>query len=121
MPPLMNHIIIGQNIARLRKRFGMTQESLAEYLNINRVSVTHYENGERTIPIDVLHRLADLFGIELLDLIEENPDQTIANVAFAFRADQLQTQDLQGIADFRKIVKNYLKLKKLSGELRESV
>jgi hypothetical protein len=60
--------------------------------------------------------LADLFGIELEELLEE--DQTIkeANVAFAFRSDN-NSADLSNIASFKRIVLNYLKMEKLKLKL----
>ncbi len=105
-----NHI--GGTIKNFRERLGLTQENVAKYLNVKREMISYYERGERDVPVQQLEALADLFGVELIDLIEEDPARVQANVAFAFRSDDLSTVDLKGIAHFRKIVKNYLMLKK---------
>jgi hypothetical protein len=76
-----------------------------------------YETGEREMPIDVLERLSDLYGVETEIFFADNAGEALANVAFAFRKEQLEGEDLKEIAAFGKIVKNYLKIKTLNGEL----
>ena len=107
------HTTVGQNIRQFRERLGFTQEVLAGYLNIARPLISHYETGERTVPTAHLTKLADLFGVDEYDLLEEDSGQRLVNYALAFRADSLTTQDLEGIATFRRIVKNYLKMKQV--------
>lgn len=110
----MNHNqTIGSNIKELRKRMGLNQDTLVKYLEVHREVISYYENGSRTIPVEELMKLTDLFGCELSDLLNENPQALNACLAFAFRANELQKQDLESIAEFKKVVKNYLKLIKL--------
>ena len=45
------------------------------------------------------------------DFYEENIAKVNANLAFAFRADELSGDDLKTIASFKKIAMNYLKMK----------
>ncbi len=108
--------IIGGNIKSYRQRMGLKQEDLARYLDIQRESVAYYESGARQIPLEKMEKLADLFGVDLYDLFEENETRKNVNVALAFRADDISTEDLVHIAEFRKIVHNYIKLKELSEE-----
>jgi transcriptional regulator with XRE-family HTH domain len=107
--------VIGQNIKFLRERMGLTQEALAQYLGIAREQVGYYEIGQRTIPSGHLSKLANLFCMDEYDFYEEDLQQRNINIAFAFRADELQPQDLESIARFKKIVRNYLGMKKLAG------
>lgn len=105
---------IGNNIKNLREKFGYSQKDVADYLKINsRELISYYENGDRDIPLDKLNQLSDLFGVELLDLLEENINLSKANTAFAFRAEDINSEDLYEIAAFRKIVKNYIKMDRL--------
>lgn len=106
----------GTNIKYFREQLGLTQRVLANYLGIKREMISYYETNEREIPIKHLQSLSDLFGIELIDLIETDPTTAQANIAFAFRSNQVSTPDLSQIAQFRKIVKNYIKLKKLANQ-----
>lgn len=109
--------VVGQNIRFLREEQGLTQETLAQYLNISREQVSYYENGSRTVPTAQLTKLADLFCLNEFDFYESDPGKRKTNIAFAFRADALEQQDLAGIAQFKKIVRNYLNMKEnLSNE-----
>lgn len=110
--------IIGKNIAYLRGNMQLTQADLATYLDENRVEISYYENGQRTIPMEKLDRLAELFGVETDDFYDENlPHSTTSRAVYAFRSAGLKAEDLKGIADFRRIVKNYLKMKRLEKKL----
>lgn len=104
---------IGLIMKGLREKFEYTQEKVAEYLGIKRELISFYENGEREAPVEVLEKLSDLFGVELDVFFAENVDEAIAEVAFAFRKDDLSTPDMEQLAAFGRIVKNYLKIKKL--------
>lgn len=106
--------IIGQNIKLFRERFDITQDVFAGYLGVTREEVSYFENGRRNISTEIIEKAAKLFGIDEYDLYEENPENQQASVALAFRADYLETEDLKQIADFRKIILNYIKMKKAS-------
>jgi len=103
---------IGANFRRFRERMGLTQDAMAQYLNISREEVSYYENGKRPLPTSLISEAAKLFGIDPHVLLEENPEIAAANTALAFRAENLSADDLRQIADFRKIVLNYLQMKK---------
>lgn len=47
-----------RRIRDLREDADKTQTELAEYLNCTQVSYSHYENGKRDIPSEVLIKLA---------------------------------------------------------------
>lgn len=107
--------IIGQNIKVLREKMSLTQEALAKYLETSREQVAYYETGKRSIPSAQLSKLANLFCMDEHDFYQEDPETKRINMAFAFRADALQEQDLQSIAQFKKIVRNYISMKKAMG------
>jgi transcriptional regulator with XRE-family HTH domain len=108
-----SNIIIGQNIKALRNKMGLTQEALAQYLVISRELIGFYEIGQRAIPSAQLTKLANLFCMNEYDFYEEDAQNKNINIAFAFRADELHAQDLESIAQFKKIVRNYLSMKKV--------
>jgi hypothetical protein len=58
--------------------------------------------------------LASLFCLDEYDFYEEDAQRRKVNMAFAFRADHLREEDLQSIAQFKKIVRNYLNMKKVA-------
>lgn len=104
--------ITGQNIKMLRTKVGLTQDALAQYLGTSREQVAYYENGSRSVSSKHLGKLADLFCMNEYDFFEENLTNREINISFAFRADILEPEDLASIAKFKKIVRNYLNMKK---------
>ncbi|TAF73182.1 MAG: XRE family transcriptional regulator [Bacteroidetes bacterium] len=106
--------IIGRNIKNYREKLGYNQEHIASFLGVDRSLISFYENAEREISIVHLHKIADLFCIEIEDLMEENLLYSKVDLAFAFRADGISQEDLTSIASFQKIVKNYLKMSQLA-------
>lgn len=105
---------VGVILKGLREKFDYTQNSVAEYLGINRELVSDYETGRVDAPIEVLEKLSNLFGVELDLFFTDNLEEAIAGVAFAYRKDELNVHDMMQIANFGKIVKNYLKIKRLN-------
>ena len=104
----------GLMMKSLREKFGYVQENVAEYLGISRELVSMYETGEREIPIEVLEKVSNLFCVEPDAFFAETSEEALAQVAFAFRKEDMDASDLQEVAAFGKIVKNYLKIKKLN-------
>ena len=105
--------IIGQNIQQFRNRLGISQAVLSDYLAISREMLSYYETGTRNIPIDVIAKAAKIFGVDEYDLFETQNENLCVNLAFAFRSDDLTVDDLNSIADFKKIILNYLSMKKV--------
>lgn len=106
---------LGLTIKQLRDNNGFTQEQLAGYLGIGRVTLAHFESGHRQPSLEVLEKLATLYGIDTIDLLAPDTHAQELNAAFAFRAaGDFQPTDLEHIAGFRRIVTNYLKMKRLS-------
>lgn len=55
-----------KRLKQLRENKGLSQEELAERLNIPRTSVTHYERGDDRIPRPKrLQEIADFFGVSV--------------------------------------------------------
>ncbi|MBU0488383.1 MAG: helix-turn-helix domain-containing protein [Bacteroidetes bacterium] len=105
--------IIGRNLKKYRNQMGLTQDQLATYLGVERSTISHYETAEREASLGHLSRLADLFGIELEELSETDEARQSAKLAFAFRRDGFDERDMESIASFQKIVRNYLKMNEI--------
>lgn len=106
----MGNTIVSTNVSKIRKTLGYTQNSIAQFLGISQAAYSKYESGELDIPISVIENLANLFGIDEYDFYEENADLQLANAIFAFRADDIVTEDMISIAKFKKIVRNYINM-----------
>lgn len=103
---------LAKNIKDFRTKLGLTQSELANYLGISREEFNYYENDKRPVPTELIPKLANLFGVDEYDLFEENDAINKTNIAFAFRAADINTDDLNSIAAFKKIALNYLKIQK---------
>jgi HTH-type transcriptional regulator/antitoxin HipB len=53
---------IGSALRALRKQHQMTQQELARQSGVSYSFINEVENGKRSIQLDVLNRVADLFG-----------------------------------------------------------
>ena len=55
--------MLGLRIAVLRRSFGWSQKELARQLGISCSAVGMYEQGRRDPPVDILIKLAGIFGV----------------------------------------------------------
>lgn len=71
----------GQRLARLRKAKGLTQEDIANKINISPQAVSKWENDISTPDIYVLAELADILGVSVDELLgrEEVKEETKEN------------------------------------------
>jgi transcriptional regulator with XRE-family HTH domain len=60
------------NLTRLRKEKKLTQEQLAEKLNISRTVITYIENSSNSVSKTLLKVVADYFRITIDELEYEN-------------------------------------------------
>ena len=61
----MNYIQLGKNIRYFRQYRNLTQEGLAERVNISGSYMTMIENGTRSVSLDILIRLANELHVSL--------------------------------------------------------
>ena len=60
---------IGKNIKKYRDERGITQEQLAEQMNVTRQAVSNWENAKTQPDLDTLFRLSQIFGISVEEMI----------------------------------------------------
>ncbi|MBP4081965.1 helix-turn-helix domain-containing protein [Aeromonas hydrophila] len=66
---------VGKAIGRQRSQAGLTQEQVAEYLNIGMEAVSRMERGIVVPTVVRLAELAQLFGCELADFLRETSNR----------------------------------------------
>lgn len=108
--------IIAANFKKLRENLGFSQEKVANYLESSREEISYYETGAREIPLSILERASDLFGIELADFFS---DEESVGISIAYRAEDSTVEDLKQIAQFKKIIKNYQRINRLMKKIDE--
>lgn len=66
----MDQIKIGAFLKVLRKEKGMTQEQLAEKLNVSNRSVSRWETGNTLPDISILIELSEFYGVEIKEILD---------------------------------------------------
>jgi len=62
--------LFGQNLARCRKRVGISQEETAVRASLHRTAVGQLERGERTARVDTVVKLAGALQVEPCELLD---------------------------------------------------
>ena len=101
---IMEKISVGIRLKQLRKESKITQEQMANYLNVDQSMVTKLYNGTRSLNVTLLDKLCSLFGCSEAYLMGE--DDSYIPLNFSFRSNGVQTDDLESIAAVNKIVMN---------------
>ena len=83
---------IYERIKELRNQLNLTQEYVANYLGVNRATVTQMENGKRKVSADELSKLCLLFGVSADALLHGEEISKPATV-FARSFERLNERD----------------------------
>jgi len=71
---------VGKNIKRFREEKGLTQDAMAEKLNVTRQAVSNWECGKTEPDIDMLHKISCALGVSVEEIIYgEKRQYTIIN------------------------------------------
>ena len=73
-------VFLGSNLSYYRKIAGLTQQQVAELLNLNRTTYTKYETGASEPSVEILKRIAETFGVEVGDLLAESAAEQDADI-----------------------------------------
>ncbi len=71
----MNYEIMGKNIARIRNKNHLTQEQLAEKINISTVFVSQIETAVRKPSLETIHKISVALNTTIDSLIDNNKIQ----------------------------------------------
>ena len=63
-------IILGKNIKTARKMKNLSQNDLAELLDISREHLAKIETAKRTVSLGLLFRISDILGISEKELLD---------------------------------------------------
>ncbi|MBR5370023.1 MAG: helix-turn-helix transcriptional regulator [Bacilli bacterium] len=99
----MNQEKIGKFISKCRKDKNITQEELAEKLNVSNKSVSRWENGKNMPDYSILNDLCNILDININELLsgEKDNEETIENLDM--------------------ILKEYYKMKKQKEKLKKII
>ena len=70
---------VGANIKRFREQADMTQNDLAQKLDVARFTVTQWENGWSSPRMGMIQKLAGVFGVTTADIVDDGSSQRSSN------------------------------------------
>ncbi len=68
-----NHIMHGSKIRSFRLLRGLSQEEMAEKLNITQSTYSRIETDEHKLTVDVLKRIAEVLDVSIGDIVSNEP------------------------------------------------
>lgn len=100
---MLDNETFAQKLQFYRKQLGLTQENLAEKLNVSRVAVSKWESGRGFPNLDSLKGVSDLFGISIDELLSGRAISNFAKSDDGYAAKNL-IGVLLGLVDFSAIL-----------------
>lgn len=102
----MDYFKIGQQIRKIRKAHGLSQEELAERVNISTTHMSHIETGNTKLSLPVLVDIAAVLEVRTDDLLNRNaPTTSTALDEIASVLEHCSAQQSKVIADVVKTTK----------------
>ena len=92
---------IGERIKKLRKSMHLTQTELGAKVGVQKNAVSKWETGRVVIPTQTVRALADLFGVPVSYLIDNNRIITDDDIKFALWGDSHDIDDAD-LADVKR-------------------
>lgn len=105
----LNYKKIGERLRKLRKYMGLTQEQVAEILNVGRDAILRIEKGDRKIDLQELMNFSKLYNISMDELTMEEHTINSSDVAFARGFNELSEKDKKEIIsliEYKNILKS---------------
>ena len=68
--------MLGEKIRQLRKKNGLSQEDIAEKLNVSRQMISKYELGETLPDLEKIEALTKMFGVSYDYLLKEKEEHS---------------------------------------------
>ncbi|KHO63199.1 XRE family transcriptional regulator [Thermoanaerobacter sp. YS13] len=99
------HRKIGRKLRELRRQSGFTRKQAAKYLGISQRQLARYERGTKIISVDVLEKLANLYGTDYRCLLS-NKKVFTETITIRFEAHKVADEDLEVIAFVNRFVIN---------------
>lgn len=103
----MDYYQIGQRIRKIRKAHRLSQEALAEQVNISTTHMSHIETGNTKLSLQVLVDIATVLDVHTDDLLYDNFRYTSSSAQdeLASIIEACSSQESKVIVDVVKAVK----------------
>ena len=107
----MDYYEIGQRIRKYRKALGLSQEALAEKVNISKTYMSHIETGNTKLGLPVLVALSEVLEVRADDILFSAKEAKRSSMTEMIlnTIDDCDTTQLEIIFDIIKATKTALK------------
>lgn len=102
----MRMTTLAERIAQARKNLGLSQEKLAERMNISRGACGHWERGVASPSTDHLHKLSQILDIDIHWLVTGNHNNASIRINESTISEYENIQDKQ----LREIISIFFRL-----------
>ena len=92
--------MFSEKLKTLRKQHGITQEQLANYLNIGTSTIGMYESNIRKPRYEVLKKIADYFNVTVDYLIDDDDNLYVIDDALIHSIKKLSPEQLEEVKKF---------------------
>lgn len=106
----MNKLHLSENIVRLRRDKGITQEELAAFVGVTKASVSKWETGQSMPDILLLPLLAAFFGVSVDELLGYEPQMSREQIRACYLSlaeDFARRPFMETLEKSRELVKQY--------------
>lgn len=93
-------LLLGTRLKELRKKAKMTQQQLGDLINVTKVSICCYENGNRTPSLDTLIDLSNVFKVDV-DYFLGNDTYVISEDSEEYSI-KMASEEIKFIEELRK-------------------
>ncbi len=112
----MAKIFVGTRLRQLRREQQQSQAEMAKAVGVSTAYINLLENNQRSLSVKVLMSIADAYGVDWRDLIQEGSDRLLADLRATIQ-DPLFNQGTPDLQELRlavdhapKLVENFLQL-----------
>ncbi len=106
----LNYKKIGERLRKLRKYIGLTQEQVADILNLGRDAILRIEKGERKIDLQELMNFSKLYNVTIDEITMDEQTINTNEIVLARAFKELSEKDQKEIISLIEY-KNILKAK----------
>ena len=96
--------LLPQNLVFFRKRAGLTQQQVADKLNLNRTTYTKYETGASEPGIEMLKNLAKILHVEVGALLADDSGLEAADASEDWQHDDDMHRRYSRLSEDKKAI-----------------
>lgn len=107
-------VIMGERLKRAREALGITQEQVAEKLEIGRPRYSDIENGKRDVPLKDIYRFAEFYG-RPIDYFLKETLLTDSGFKVLFRKTEGDEEVARVVTEFENLCEKMCELENIAG------